>query len=85
MTEVPTTVAPDSLLELSEQIKKTTHDLQIANDAREQITARCHELDMQVAVLQEEKNTLLTENEKMNEKLNHIESLEDPRYVIIIL
>lgn len=66
---------PSNITDVNEQLKRINEDLHSAN---EQITQRCHELDMQVAVLLEEKENLVAENEKLLEKLNHIESFEDP-------
>lgn len=81
MTEVQTSIAPDSLFEINDQLKRLTHELKLSNDAKEQITLRCHELDLQVAVLQEEKSTFVLENDRLIERLNHFESLEDPSTV----
>lgn len=64
--------------DLNEQLKKAQEELQMTAEAKEQITQRCHELDMQVTMLQEEKMSLVQENEKLLEKLNHVENLEDP-------
>ena len=36
-------------------------------------------LHFQVATLQEERSTLIAETEKLNERLNQADSLEDPR------
>ncbi|XP_076353486.1 hook microtubule tethering protein isoform X1 [Tachypleus tridentatus] len=79
--EIPTSYSGDSYAELNEQLKKTTEELQAASEAKEQISQRCHELDMQVAALQDEKATLIQENEKLLERLNNSESLEDPSTV----
>ncbi|XP_067122723.1 protein Hook homolog 3 isoform X2 [Centruroides vittatus] len=76
--EIPSTYSAESIADLNEHLKRVLEELQIATEAKQQITQRCHELDMQVAILQEEKASLLAENDKLLERLNHIESLEDP-------
>ncbi|GIY82918.1 protein Hook homolog 3 [Caerostris darwini] len=78
-TELPApTYQSETYVDLNNQLKGLTEDLHSTKESKEQITQRCHELDMQVAVLLEEKNSLLSENEKLLERLNHIESFEDP-------
>lgn len=78
MKEIPTSYQSETYADLNNQLKGLTEDLNSTKESKEQITQRCHELDMQVAVLLEEKNSLLSENEKLLERLNHIESFEDP-------
>uniref|UniRef100_A0A1E1XGN5 Protein hook n=1 Tax=Amblyomma aureolatum TaxID=187763 RepID=A0A1E1XGN5_9ACAR len=75
--ESPTSYTGDNF-DLNEQLKKAVEELQVTAQAKEQITQRCHELDLQVTMLQEEKMSLVQENEKLLEKLNHVENLEDP-------
>ncbi|XP_063219219.1 protein Hook homolog isoform X2 [Bacillus rossius redtenbacheri] len=52
-------------------------ELEAATEARDQIAQRCHELDMQVTLLQEEKTILHMENVKLQDKLKEFETLED--------
>uniref|UniRef100_A0A8C4IZJ9 Hook microtubule tethering protein 3 n=1 Tax=Dromaius novaehollandiae TaxID=8790 RepID=A0A8C4IZJ9_DRONO len=59
-------------------LKKTTDELNEALATKEEIAQRCHELDMQVAALQEEKSSLLAENQILMERLNQSDSIEDP-------
>uniref|UniRef100_A0A8C5UIA4 Hook microtubule tethering protein 3 n=1 Tax=Malurus cyaneus samueli TaxID=2593467 RepID=A0A8C5UIA4_9PASS len=59
-------------------LKKTTEELNEALATKEEIAQRCHELDMQVAALQEEKSSLLAENQILMERLNQSDSIEDP-------
>uniref|UniRef100_A0A8C6LM29 Protein Hook homolog 3 n=1 Tax=Nothobranchius furzeri TaxID=105023 RepID=A0A8C6LM29_NOTFU len=50
------------------------------NDAlatKEEISQRCRELDQQVAALQDEKSSLLAENQVLLERLNQSDSIED--------
>ncbi|GBM65840.1 Protein Hook [Araneus ventricosus] len=78
-TELPApTYQSETYADLNNQVKGLTEDLHSAKESKEQITQRCHELDMQVAVLLEEKNSLLSENEKLLERLKREESFEDP-------
>ncbi|KAH7935287.1 hypothetical protein HPB52_005712 [Rhipicephalus sanguineus] len=75
--ESPSSYTGDNF-DLNEQLKKALDELHATAQAKEQITQRCHELDMQVTMLQDEKVSLMQENEKLMEKLNHVENLEDP-------
>ncbi|NXC13442.1 HOOK3 protein, partial [Corythaeola cristata] len=59
-------------------LKKTTEELNEALATKEEIAQRCHELDMQVAALQEEKSSLLAENQILMDRLNQSDSIEDP-------
>uniref|UniRef100_A0A673ZHP3 Hook microtubule tethering protein 3 n=1 Tax=Salmo trutta TaxID=8032 RepID=A0A673ZHP3_SALTR len=59
------------------QLKRTVEDLNEALVTKEEIAQRCHELDMQVAALQEERGSLLAENQILMERLNQSDSIED--------
>ncbi|XP_037228083.1 protein Hook homolog 3-like isoform X3 [Falco rusticolus] len=61
-----------------QELKKTTEELNEALATKEEIAQRCHELDMQVAALQDEKSILLAENQILMERLNQSDSIEDP-------
>ncbi|KAF4026236.1 hypothetical protein G4228_018250 [Cervus hanglu yarkandensis] len=61
-----------------QELKKTSEELNEALSAKEEIAQRCHELDLQVAALQEEKSSLLAENQVLMERLNQSDSIEDP-------
>ncbi|XP_064415232.1 protein Hook homolog 3 [Latimeria chalumnae] len=76
--ETPVAVGNDNYADLDRQFKKATEDLNEALAAKEEIAQRCHELDMQVAALQEEKSSLLAENQILMERLNQSDSIEDP-------
>uniref|UniRef100_A0AAY4A7V2 Calponin-homology (CH) domain-containing protein n=1 Tax=Denticeps clupeoides TaxID=299321 RepID=A0AAY4A7V2_9TELE len=76
--ETPVTGGNDSYADLDRQLKKTMEDLNDALATKEEIAQRCHELDMQVAALQEEKSSLLAENQVLMERLNQTDSIEDP-------
>ncbi|XP_060560473.1 protein Hook homolog 3-like isoform X3 [Ruditapes philippinarum] len=64
--------------EVGEQLKRTVEELNSAIEAKEELMQRCHELDLQVTVLVEEKQNLSLENEKLSERLNQAENLDDP-------
>ncbi|XP_074121898.1 protein Hook homolog 1 isoform X2 [Sminthopsis crassicaudata] len=65
------------------QLKRALEELQDALAEKEELKQRCQELDMQVTALQDEKNTLVSENEMMNERLDQLDgSLEDPNTVV---
>ncbi|CAB0033384.1 unnamed protein product [Trichogramma brassicae] len=52
-------------------------ELQAAVDSRDNLAQRCHELDQQLLLLQEERNTMQLENKKLQERLDEFESIED--------
>ncbi|XP_037389563.1 protein Hook homolog 3 isoform X5 [Pygocentrus nattereri] len=75
--ETPVAGGNDSYVDLDRQLKKTLEELNDALASKEEIAQRCHELDMQVAALQEEKGSLLAENQILMERLNQSDSIED--------
>ncbi|KAF4072893.1 hypothetical protein AMELA_G00252520 [Ameiurus melas] len=75
--ETPVSSGNDSYADLDRQLKKTVEELNDALASKEEIAQRCHELDMQVAALQEEKSSLLAENQVLMERLNQSDSIED--------
>lgn len=75
--ESPVPSGSDSYADLDRQLKKTVEELNDAMAGKEEIAQRCHELDMQVAALQEEKSSLLAENQVLMERLNQSDSIED--------
>ncbi|XP_061118238.1 protein Hook homolog 3 isoform X3 [Conger conger] len=75
--ETPVMAGNDAYIDLDRQLKKTVEDLNDALATKEEIAQRCHELDMQVAALQEEKGSLLAENQILMERLNQSDSIED--------
>ncbi|XP_031433088.1 protein Hook homolog 3 isoform X1 [Clupea harengus] len=96
--ESPVTGGSDTYADLDRQLKKTVEELNDAMATKEEIAQRCHELDMQaylvqeerdrlrleyieleerVAGLQEEKSSLLAENQVLMERLNQSDSIED--------
>ncbi|XP_028318625.1 protein Hook homolog 3 isoform X2 [Gouania willdenowi] len=75
--ETPVAGGNDSYSDLDRQLKKTAEELNEALSTKEEIAQRCRELDMQVAALQEEKSSLLAENQILMERLNQSDSIED--------
>ncbi|XP_051268665.1 protein Hook homolog 3 isoform X3 [Dicentrarchus labrax] len=75
--ETPVMGGNDSYVDLDRQLKKTVEELNDALATKEEISQRCRELDMQVAALQEEKSSLLAENQVLMERLNQSDSIED--------
>uniref|UniRef100_A0A3B3WW72 Calponin-homology (CH) domain-containing protein n=1 Tax=Poecilia mexicana TaxID=48701 RepID=A0A3B3WW72_9TELE len=67
----------DSYADLDRELKKTIEELNDALATKEEIAQRCRELDLQVAALQEEKSSLLAENQVLMERLNQSDSIED--------
>ncbi|KAJ6657112.1 hypothetical protein lerEdw1_002858 [Lerista edwardsae] len=76
--ESPVSAGNDAYVDLDRQLKKTAEELNEALATKEEISQRCHELDMQVAALQEEKSSLLAENQVLMERMNQSDSIEDP-------
>ncbi|KAK9308152.1 hypothetical protein QLX08_001657 [Tetragonisca angustula] len=52
-------------------------ELQATVDMKEQLAQKCHELDQQLSLLQEEKAALATENKKLQERLDEFENPEE--------
>ncbi|XP_052774694.1 protein Hook homolog 3-like isoform X3 [Mya arenaria] len=71
-------IATDVDSEVGEQLRRTVDELNNAVEAKEELMQRCHELDLQVTVLQEEKQNLAIENDRLAERLNIAENLDDP-------
>uniref|UniRef100_K7F844 Hook microtubule tethering protein 1 n=1 Tax=Pelodiscus sinensis TaxID=13735 RepID=K7F844_PELSI len=81
--EILSSVTSDTAGEMEQQMKKALEDLQEALAEKEELKQRCQELDLQVAALQDEKNSLMSENEVMNDRLDQLDgSLDDPNSVV---
>lgn len=52
-------------------------ELQATVDMKDQLAQRCHELDQQLSLLQEEKVALIAENKKLQERLDEFENPEE--------
>ncbi|XP_053325514.1 protein Hook homolog 1 [Spea bombifrons] len=68
--------------DLEHQLKRTHELLQEAQAEKEELKLRCQELDLQVAALQDERNSLLAENELQNEKINQLDNFDEPSTVV---
>lgn len=51
MKEIPTSYQSETYADLNNQLKGLTEDLHSTKESKEQITQRCHELDMQVNII----------------------------------
>ncbi|KAF4021742.1 hypothetical protein G4228_013429 [Cervus hanglu yarkandensis] len=81
--EIVSSPTNDAVGELEQQLKRALEDLQEALAEKEELRQRCQELDMQVTALQDEKNSLVSENEMMNEKLDQLDgSFDDPNTMV---
>ncbi|EGW10538.1 Protein Hook-like 1 [Cricetulus griseus] len=81
--EIVSSPAGDTVGELEQQLKRALEELQEAVAEKEELKQRCQELDMQVTALQDEKNSLVSENEMMNEKLDQLDgSFDDPNTMV---
>ncbi|KAM7324689.1 hypothetical protein ACRRTK_016994 [Alexandromys fortis] len=81
--EIVNSPAGDTVGELEQQLKRALEELQEAIAEKEELKQRCQELDMQVTALQDEKNSLVSENEMMNEKLDQLDgSFDDPNTMV---
>ncbi|XP_075050639.1 protein Hook homolog 3 isoform X1 [Mixophyes fleayi] len=67
--ETPVSLGTDAYAELDRQLKKTTEELNDALAAKEEIAQRCHELDMQVYYVQEERDKLKYECNELEERV----------------
>ncbi|KAL7888066.1 hypothetical protein AOLI_G00030400 [Acnodon oligacanthus] len=61
-----------------QQLKKALEDLSEVMAEKDELAQRCQELDIQVAVLQEERNSLLAENDVLTDRANQLDTFDDP-------
>uniref|UniRef100_A0A7N6FKN2 Calponin-homology (CH) domain-containing protein n=1 Tax=Anabas testudineus TaxID=64144 RepID=A0A7N6FKN2_ANATE len=59
-------------------LKKALEDLTELLAEKEALSQRCEELDIQVAALQEERNSLLAENDVLTDRANQLDTFDDP-------
>uniref|UniRef100_A0A673Z9L7 Hook microtubule-tethering protein 1 n=1 Tax=Salmo trutta TaxID=8032 RepID=A0A673Z9L7_SALTR len=64
--------------DVESQLKKALEDLADLVAEKEELAQRCQELDVQVTVLQEERNSLLAENDVLTDRANQLDSFDDP-------
>ncbi|KAG2466543.1 HOOK3 protein, partial [Polypterus senegalus] len=67
--ETPVGCGNDSYVDLDRQLKKTTEELNEALAAKDEIAQRCHELDMQAYLVQEERDRLRLECNELDERV----------------
>eukprot|EP00063_Salmo_salar_P050003 XP_014024838.1 PREDICTED: protein Hook homolog 1-like isoform X1 [Salmo salar] len=67
-----------TLEDLEQELKKALEDLADLVAEKEELAQRCQELDVQVTVLQEERNSLLAENDVLTDRANQLDSFDDP-------
>ncbi|KAL6267663.1 hypothetical protein P5V15_000738 [Pogonomyrmex californicus] len=72
----------ESLVDVADGARTATEqrlyaELQAAVEMNHQLAQRCHELDQQLSLLQEEKAALITENKKLQERLDEFENPEE--------
>ncbi|XP_063284103.1 protein Hook homolog 1 [Pelobates fuscus] len=72
----------DSPGDLEQQLKRTLDCLTEAQAEKEELKQRCQELDLQVAALQDERNSLLAENEIQSERINQLDNFDEPSTVV---
>ncbi|KAM4721515.1 protein Hook homolog 1 [Rhinophrynus dorsalis] len=68
--------------DLEQQLRRTIDALHEAQAEKEELKQRCEELDLQVAALLDERNSLLTENELQNERINQLDTFEEPSTIM---
>ncbi|XP_063057363.1 protein Hook homolog 1 [Engraulis encrasicolus] len=68
----------EPLGDMEQQLKKTMEELAEVMAEKEELAQRCQELDIQVAVLQEERNSLLAENDVLTDRANQLDTFDDP-------
>uniref|UniRef100_A0A8C9T140 Hook microtubule-tethering protein 1 n=1 Tax=Scleropages formosus TaxID=113540 RepID=A0A8C9T140_SCLFO len=61
-----------------QELKKALEDLSELAAEKEELAQRCLELDAQVAMLQEERNSLLAENDVLTDRASQLDSFDDP-------
>ncbi|GAA6085815.1 protein Hook homolog 3 isoform X1, partial [Tachysurus ichikawai] len=67
--ETPVSTGNDSYADLDRQLKKTVEELNDALASKEEIAQRCHELDMQAYLVQEERDRLRLEFIELEERV----------------
>nr|XP_033771985.1 protein Hook homolog 1 [Geotrypetes seraphini] len=74
----------DEHRDLEQQLRRIIEQLHEAEAEKEELKLRCQELDMQVTSLQDEKNSLLSENEIQNDRLNQLDLFDEPNNTVTI-
>jgi len=77
MTKEAPNPGTEGLPDVNDQLKKAQDEINNLNEAKEEISQRCHELDLQVANLQEERAVLKADNDCLMERISQADCLED--------
>ncbi|XP_060773496.1 protein Hook homolog 1 isoform X1 [Neoarius graeffei] len=64
--------------DVEQQLKKALENLTELMSEKDELAQRCQELDIQVAILQEERNSLLAENDVLTDRASQLDSFDDP-------
>ncbi|KAM9435798.1 protein Hook homolog 1 isoform 1-T1 [Clarias gariepinus] len=64
--------------DIEAQLKKALEDLSVLMAEKDELAQRCQELDIQVAILQEERHSLLAENDVLADRASQLDSFDDP-------
>ncbi|XP_062412252.1 protein Hook homolog 1 [Sardina pilchardus] len=76
--ETMTHFGAEPLGDSEQQLKKTMEDLAEVMAEKEELAQRCQELDIQVTVLQEERNSLLAENDVLTDRASQLDTFDNP-------
>uniref|UniRef100_A0A4W3K687 Hook microtubule-tethering protein 1 n=1 Tax=Callorhinchus milii TaxID=7868 RepID=A0A4W3K687_CALMI len=80
--ELTVAIGSEVSADSEQQLRRALDDLSEAVREKDELTQRCNELDIQVSSLQEERNSLLLENDLMTERINQLDSFEDPSSLV---
>uniref|UniRef100_A0A671PFK7 Protein Hook homolog 1 n=1 Tax=Sinocyclocheilus anshuiensis TaxID=1608454 RepID=A0A671PFK7_9TELE len=61
-----------------QELKKALEDLTEVMAEKEELAQRCQELDLQVTMLQEERNSLLAENDVLTDRSSQLDTFDNP-------
>ncbi|XP_058235399.1 protein Hook homolog 1 isoform X3 [Hemibagrus wyckioides] len=64
--------------DVDQQLKKALEDLSELMAEKDELAQRCQELDIQVAILQDERNSLLAENDVLTDRTSQLDSFDNP-------
>uniref|UniRef100_A0A8C1VC92 Hook microtubule-tethering protein 1 n=1 Tax=Cyprinus carpio TaxID=7962 RepID=A0A8C1VC92_CYPCA len=82
MTAIQELMSKETMSQLGTEhpgdLKKALGDLTEVMAEKEELAQRCQELDMQVTMLQEERNSLLAENDLLTDRASQLDTFDDP-------
>uniref|UniRef100_A0A8C1VDF9 Hook microtubule-tethering protein 1 n=1 Tax=Cyprinus carpio TaxID=7962 RepID=A0A8C1VDF9_CYPCA len=76
--ETVSQLGTEHLGDVEEQLKKALEDLTEVMAEKEELAQRCQELDVQVTMLQEERNSLLAENDLLTDRSSQLDTFDNP-------